>query len=251
MIDIYQYSHRPKPHWSLEALMTLRALPFVGNKFTCPCCGWRLRAFTYGGASLKIRDLGYCPRCNSKARHRRIWLFLKQKTNLFVDRLHVFHVSPNYCLSRRLINLPNLDYVAGDHGNHPNIRIKMNLNNSPVHSESFDVILCNHVLEHIIEDHKAIAELFRILKPGGWAVISVPINFDKNTYEDRTLITPEERSRAFGEPNHVRIYGYDFSNRLERSGFHVSLDLGKDLDQHTREIYGLRDNENIFYCTKD
>ncbi len=151
----------------IETLLTLRALLFVGNKYTCPCCGWNLRAFTHGGSSLRIRPLGYCPRCNSKARHRRWWLFLQQETNLFTGNLRLFQISPNYCLSRRFITLSNLDYVSGDLNNHRNVRIKMDLPATPIQSETFDAILCIHVLEHIQEDRKAIHQLFRILKPGG------------------------------------------------------------------------------------
>ncbi len=235
---------------SIEVFLAVRALLFVGTRYTCPCCGWRLRAFTHGGTSFKVRHLGYCPRCNSKARHRRIWLFLEQKTNLFLDRLRLFDVSPNYSLSRRFITFPNLEYVGVDCNKRLNTCIKMDLTATPIRSKTFDAILCFHVLEHIKEDRKAIRELFRVLKPGGWAAISAPIRFDQKTFEDPAITTPKERERAFGETVHVRIYGYDMIERLEECGFQVQLDLGKDVEQQTREKYGLRDDENIFYCTK-
>lgn len=235
---------------SIETLLTLRALLFIGNKYTCPCCGWKLRAFTHGGYSLKIRYLGYCPRCNSKARHRRWWLFLQQETNLFTDHLRLFQISPNYCLSRRFITLPNIDFVGGDLHNHRNIQIKMGLFATPILSEAFDAILCVHVLEHIQEDRKAIHELYRVLKPGGWAGISVPIRLDQRTYEDPSITLPAERERAFGETVHVRYYGYDLMDRLEEAGFRVKMYAGKEVDQLSRQRYGLRDDENIFFCTK-
>jgi SAM-dependent methyltransferase len=235
---------------SIETLLALRALLFLGNNYTCPCCGWRLRAFTHGGSSLRIRPLGYCPRCNSKARHRRWWLFLEQETNLFRDQLRLFHVSPNYCLSRRFSALPNIDYVGVDHNNHRNICIKMNLPATPLPPESFDAIICMHVLEHIPEDRQAIRELYRILKPGGWAGISMPVRLDQKTYEDPTITSPEERERAFGETVHVRYYGYDVVDRLEEVGFQVRMYPGKDVDRASRQRYGLRDDENIFFCRK-
>lgn len=234
----------------IETLLTLRALLFVGNKYTCPCCGWNLRAFTHGGSSLRIRPLGYCPRCNSKARHRRWWLFLQQQTNLFTEQLRLFQVSPNYCFSRRFRNLSNIEYVGVDLNNHRNIRVKMDLPATPFSSETFDAILCIHVLEHILDDRKAIQHLFRILKPGGWAGISVPIRLDQKTYEDPTITSPIERERAFGETVHVRYYGYDLMERLQEAGFTVKLYTGKDVDNSNRLKYGLRDDENIFYCTK-
>ena len=237
-------------HQLLEVLLAFRALLFVGTRYTCPCCGWRLRAFTHGGASVKVRHLGYCPRCNSKARHRRIWLYLEQRTNLFSDRLRLLHVSPKYGLSRRFTTLQNLDYVGVDPNARRNISIRMDLTATPVGSDTFDAIVCIHVLEHVQEDRKAIRELFRVLRPGGWAVVSAPIRLDQKTFEDPTLTTPEERDRAFGETVHVRIYGHDLIDRLEECGFQVQLDLGTGVEQQTREKYGLRDDENIFYCSK-
>ncbi len=197
-----------------------------------------------------MRHLGYCPRCNSKARHRRNWLYLEQKTNLFTDHLHLLHVSPKYSLSRRFVTMPNLEYVGVDFDNRPNTSIKLDLSMTPIRSDTFDAIICIHVLEHIQEDSKAIRELFRVLKPGGWAIISVPIRLDQKTFEDPTITTPEERERTFGETQHFRFYGYDLIDRLEECGFQAQLDLGKDVEQKTREKYGLRDDENIFYCTK-
>lgn len=93
-------------------------------------------------------------------------------------------------------------------------------------------------------------ELFRVLRPGGWVAISSPIRWDQETFEDPTITTPEERERAFGETVHVRIYGHDLKDRLEESGFEIQLDLGKQVEQHTRDKHGLRDDEDVFYCTK-
>ncbi len=137
-----------------------------------------------------------------------------------------------------------------DLNNHRNIRIKMDLPSTPVSSETFDAILCIHVLEHIQEDRKAIQQLFRILKPGGWAGISVPIRLEQKTYEDPAITSPAERERAFGETVHVRFYGYDLIDRLQEAGFMVKMHAGKDVDPTSRLKYGLREDENIFYCIK-
>jgi SAM-dependent methyltransferase len=105
------------------------------------------------------------------------------------------------------------------------------------------------LLEHIQEDRESIRGLFRVLRPGGWAVIGVPIRLDQATFEHPTVTAPEERERAFGETAHVRIYGHDLMDRLEECGFQVQLDSGKDVEQQTKQKNGLRDDENLFYCT--
>lgn len=250
MRNTYRIADLSLPLRWAEVLLAFRALLFVGTKYTCPCCGWRVRAFTKGGVTLKERHLSYCPRCNSKARHRRIWLFLKDKTNLFSDRLRLLHVSPKYSLSRRFIRMPNLDYVGVDLNERPNISVKMDLTATPIRSEAFDAVICVHVLEEILDDRKAMRELYRVMKSGGWALISVPTRIEQLTYEDPTIVTPDERQRAFGEVAHVRIYGHDLVDRLKECGFQVQVDLAKDVPQHIREKYGLRDDENIFYCLK-
>ncbi len=250
MTKILSRTHRAMPNWLLEVFLSLRALLFVGTKYTCPCCGWRLRAFTNGGTSFKVRALSYCPRCDSKARHRRDWLYLREETNLFSDRLRLFHVAPNYGLSRRFARMPNLDYVGVDIRPGRNIRLGMDLVAPPLLSGTFDAAICIHVLEHIRKDRQAMQEIYRLLKPGGWALISVPIRLNQETFEDPSVTSGKERKRLFGETGHVRYYGHDLAERLEECGFQVHLDLGKEVEQSTREKYGLRDDENIFFCTK-
>lgn len=199
---------------------------------------------------MRVRQLGYCPRCNSKARHRRWWLFLQAETNLYTDRLRLLHVSPNYCMSRRFIHFPNLDYVGVDLHHHRNILARMNLQEASLASDSFDAALCMHVLEHLPDDRAAMHELYRVLKPGGWAAVSTPIRLDQKTFEDPTITDPREREKAFGETVHVRYYGYDLQDRLEEAGFTVSLHLGNQVSVADQLTYGLRDDENIFLCTK-
>lgn len=250
MNHIFRYILKSNLLLWIEVFLLLRGLLFIGLKYTCPCCGWRFRTFTHGGASFKVRYLGYCPRCHAKSRHRRIWLFLEQKTNLFADPLRLLHISPEYCFSRRFRKMNNLDYIGADIDEYPNISIRMDLASTPIRSEILDAIVCIHVLEHIDDDRIAMKELFRVLKPGGWLVVSVPIKWDQKTYENPNIISSEERKLAFGETTHVRLYGYDFIDRLEECGFEVQTDLGKDVDGQTRERYGLLGDENIFYCKK-
>lgn len=234
----------------IELVLVLRGILFVGSRYTCPCCGWSVRAFTAGGASFRQRELSYCPRCNSKARHRRIWLFLEEHTNIFVDPLHLFEVAPKFSFARRLRNMSNLSYVTGGLRKDQENMMCMDLTAMPISSNSFDALICIHVLEEIVEDSFAMDEIFRVLKSGGWAVISVPTNMSEVTYEDSAIIAPQDRKRAFGESAHVRVYGYDLVDRLQSSGFTVMPDLAEDVPPSKRVRYGLRADENIFFCRK-
>lgn len=197
-----------------------------------------------------MRPNGYCPRCNSKARHRRDWLYLKEHTNLFRDSIRLLHVSPKYALARRLVKMRNVDFVGVDLDGRPHAQHPVDISEIPFESDSFDAIICIHVLEHVDKDRKAIAELFRVLKPGGWALISAPVDFDRLTYEDPTIVSPDERKKHFGEEQHVRIYGNDFADRLREPGFRVRIDRGVEIPSAQRNKFGLLDNENVFYCTK-
>lgn len=235
---------------AFEALLFFRGLLFIGNKVHCPCCGWSFRYFIKSGFSLKKRDRGYCPRCNAKARHRRNYLFLKEKTNLFQIDQRLLHVAPKYCLSRKFSRLANVDYIGIALENDFYINALMDVTNISSSPDSIDGIVCIHVLEHVVEDRKAIRELFRVLKPGGWASISVPIRFDQLTYEDPTVVTAEDREREFGEKDHVRIYGNDLTDRLQDAGFQVELHLAEDINPKVMEEFGLLNDENIFLVTK-
>lgn len=250
MIKSVRYNKLSIPLKVMEAVFFVRGLLFLGTRYTCPCCGWHIRAFNDGNAFLKKRTLSYCPRCNSKSRHRRIWLFLRNKTNLFMDPIKLFEVSPKVSFARRFTQLSNIQYLGADITLRPYISLKMDLTATALKAESFDAVLCIHVLEEIIEDRRAMDEIYRVLKPGGWAVVSVPTEMDRPTYEDASITNPKERKQAFGEPDHVRVYGYDLPDRLKESGFDVQLDLAQDIPQQTREKYGLRGDENIFYCIK-
>ncbi len=234
----------------LEMLLVLRAVFFLGRKYTCPCCGWHVRAFADAGTMFRERSLSYCPRCNSKARHRRIWLFLQKKTNLFAEPLRLLEVAPKYSFSRRFTAMPNLGYFAVDLIRRPHVSAIMDVTAMTIRSSSFDAALCVHVLEEIVDDRRAMGELYRVLKPGGWALITVPTRMDRKTYEDPAITDAVERERAFGEAAHVRIYGHDLVDRLEECGFRVKVDLAQDVPLETREKYGLRADENIFFCTR-
>jgi ubiquinone/menaquinone biosynthesis C-methylase UbiE len=116
---------------------------------------------------------------------------------------------------------------------------------------SFDAVLCNHVLEHVPDDRKALGEIFRVLKPGGWAILMVPLSSRAETDEDPTVVDPKERERRFGQDDHVRLYGQDYQARLEAAGFHVTMDhFARSLSDQDLRRYVLDANEVIPLCTK-
>ncbi len=146
--------------------------------------------------------------------------------------------------------MPAIEFVGVDLDGRPHVSHTVDITEIPFESNSYDAIICIHVLEHVENDRKAMDELYRVLKPGGWAVITVPIDFNRETYEDPSIIAPEERKKHFGEEQHVRFYGLDFAERLRACGFEVQLDRGEDVPLETKEQYGLLDDEHVFYCTK-
>jgi len=228
-----------------------RGILFLGWKHRCPCCGWHVRAFVDEGSIIKKTATGYCPRCNSKARHRRDWLYLQEKTDLLTGAKRVLEVAPWRSLSRCLQKERNIDFVGVDLKNAgPHVNTIGDIVDLPFANASFDVVICIHVLEHIQDDAKAISELYRILRPGGWALISVPLLLDQPTREDPSITDPMERERLFGEPSHVRYYGTDTSDRLSIAGFDVEQDLAAEIPAERRRRFALRDDENVFHCFK-
>ncbi len=215
----------------------------------CPICNYRGNFKSYRG-----RPAAHCNNCGSLERHRLVWLFWQRKTNLFDGQpKKMLHMAPESCFRYRLPKVPGLDYLSGDlNPSSMKAMRKLNLLNLGLASEHFDCIYCSHVLEHIHDDRTAMGELFRVLKPGGWAVLQVPLKLDANTFRDPKARTPQARKRAHGQHNHVRIYGeLDYGPRLQSVGFNVdpvlmSAELGADLVAR----YGLSSRERVYFCTK-
>lgn len=232
-----------------EVYFTLRGLLYTGNKFVCPCCGGHFSKFLTCGVIPRAN--AQCPKCGSLERHRLLWLYLKNKTNLFNEKLKVLHIAPEKIFQKTLKSLPNLDYTSADLSA-DFAMIKMDITSIQYEDNHFDVILCNHVLEHVMDDQKAMKELLRVLKPGGWAILQVPTDtkLDK-TFEDPQIVSPEERERSFGRFDHVRVYGRDYGDRLEQAGFTVKVDdYVRELEDDTMQRYRLA-SEDIYFCSKN
>ncbi len=191
--------------------------PLSKHPNQCVICN---KESTFRAYGIKKRDRAQCPHCYSLERHRTLCQYLKNHTNLFKDTLSVLHFSPNPIIAKILSAQPNLDYYTSDlQGNH--VRINLDITDIKLPYESFDIIICYHVLEHIVEDRIALLELHRILKPTGYALIQVPYHpVNQFTLEDKNVTSPKERLRLYGQSNHVRYYGQaDFEQRLTESGF--------------------------------
>jgi len=185
-------------------------------------------------------------------RHRFVWYFFKEKTNLFKkENIKILHVAPEKPFENQLKELVGKSYITADLFN-PDAMVKMDITNIQYPDESFNVIYCGHVLEHVPDDKKAMSELLRVLKKDGWAVLMVPVNSDK-TIEDPTLNNPKERLRLFGQEDHVRSYGPDFKDRLENTGFKVKVITPRDIltDEEIIRMGITKGAGDIFYCTKN
>jgi len=228
------------------------SLFYKGDNVKCTVCERSFSKFLsygYGDAHKKNR---LCPYCLSLERHRLLWLFLKNKTNIFNDTKKVLHIAPEQPFIKRFKETQKLTYITADLES-PIADVKTDIRDMNVfENDSFDVLICNHVLEHIDDEKKALSEILRILKPGAWAILQVPINYAlNNTFEDNSITDRKEREKIFGQYDHVRMYGKDYPERLRKAGFKVTED--KYINSFTSEeieLYKFDPHEIIYVCYK-
>ena len=243
------------------------AVKYKGSDYYCPYCGNSFSKLLPGGFDLpvlkekKVVGGGYrknmvCPRCYSTDRDRLIYLFMKEKTPVFTKPQKIFHVAPEGCIRVMLKELPNIDYKSGVkyyEGYYYDRQVNlMDVTELPFEDNLFDIVICNHVLEHIEDDKKAVGEIYRVLKPGGFAILQVPISLTlETTLEDPTITTPEEREKVFGQFDHVRLYGQDYPLLLQKKGFAVKRYSPFD-DMHQEELkkYALNPDELLYVAYK-
>jgi SAM-dependent methyltransferase len=180
-----------------------------------------------------------------------MWLFLKNKTNFFTDNLKLLHIAPELCFIKYFERMGNLKYITGDIES-PLAKIMMDVNKIPFDENTLDVVFCNHVMEHVEDDIKAMREIHRVLKPGGWAIIQSPVYlYLEKTLEDPSITDPLERERIYGQNDHMRKYGRDYSDRLRKGGFRVTEDnYLNELSNEVRKRYALPEEEIIYFCEK-
>ncbi len=246
--------------------LTTRGLYYKGSEYECPICDHHFRKMLPGGFDLKVikekkiigsglRDNNICPFCQSTDRDRLVYLYLNNETDIFQQKVKILHISPEPSLYNKIRKYSNIKYVTGTkyeegiyyHGNINSI----DLLELPYGDGEFDMVICNHVLEHIIDDTKAISEIYRVTSIGGSAILQVPIsNLLEATYEDSSITDEKLREDHFGQFDHVRIYGKDYKARLENVGFSVQLYFPTDKN-HNKNEFALNKNEKLYIAHKN
>ena len=218
---------------------------FRGKKYTDPIDDSNYSKFlSYGYKT--VRKNALCPGTLSLERHRLLWLYLDRETNFLSSNLKVLHVAPEQVFYKKFKKLKNWEYFTFDL-NSPIADIKGDLISTNFKDEYFDLIICNHVLEHIEDDKSALNEIYRILKYNGISILQVPMNVKrKNTFEDSSIKSKNEREKYFGQYDHVREYGLDFKDRVEQAGFKVEMiNYSKKISQDLVIKYGLMKDDLI------
>lgn len=226
------------------------ALVLRGTKFTDPIDGRSFKTFLPYGYG-KQRNNVLSPSTLSLERHRLLWLYLKNETDFFTAPKKLLHFAPEQAFYKRFRNLKNLDYTTTDLYS-PLADVKADICNLPFEDNSYDTILCNHVLEHIPDDTKAMQELYRVLKPGGMGIFQIPQDLSREiTFEDNSITDQKTRAEIFGQYDHVRVYGRDYFDKLRSIGFTVSeVNYTKQLEPELVTKYCLAPGEIIPVCFK-
>ena len=235
--------------------LSYTARPFLafflkGNTYTDPIDGKSFKSFLPYGYG-KQRDNALSPSTLSLERHRLLWLYLKNETEFFSAKKKVLHFAPEQAFYKRFRSMTNLDYTTSDL-NSPLADIKADICDLPFGDNDFDVIFCNHVLEHIPDDTKAMQELYRVLKSGGMGVFQIPQDLSRETtFEDDSITDKKERAKIFGQYDHVRVYGRDYFDKLRSVGFKVNeVDYTATLSEEDIKRYCLAKGEVIPLVSK-
>jgi SAM-dependent methyltransferase len=220
-----------------------------GNSVECPVCGSTFRKFLPYGVNSRSNVL--CPACLSLERHRLIWLYLQKQTDFLTKPRRVMHVAPEQCFYTRFRQYKHIDYVTADLES-PMADHHFDLHDIPFEGNSFDMILCNHVLEHVTDDRRVMSEFLRVLRPGGFAILQVPLEPNREeTFEDPSITDPRQREKYFGQKDHLRVYGRDYPNRLRECGFNVEeLPVSQTFSKDMVSRYRLAAGETLYIGLK-
>jgi predicted SAM-dependent methyltransferase len=242
----------PRP-WLIRLSYGVRpSLAFLlsGKGFLVPIDGKSYRMFLpYGYGNQRNNVLA--PGTLSLERHRLLWLYLQRETDLFSAKRRLLHFAPEQAFYQRFKKMPHLDYVTTDLYS-PLADVKADICQLPFEDNSFDMILCNHVLEHIPDDRKAMQELYRVLRPGGLGIFQIPQDKSRaTTFQDDSITDPKERAAIFGQYDHVRVYGVDYFDLLREVGFQVdAVDYTTQFSEEEIQKYGLAAGELLPVCRK-
>jgi SAM-dependent methyltransferase len=214
---------------------------YAGDTVACPCCEGSFRGFRQYAHELQ------CPRCGSLGRHRLLWLYLTRETTIVDRPTRVLHVAPEFALQRRLTRLPSVTYVSGDLTS-ALAGMRLDVCELPFADASFDLVLCSHVLEHVVDDRRAIAEIARVLDPGGTAIVLVPIGDRASTIDGRESVEDAVGRRV--RYGHVRSYGRDYVDRLAAAGLEVDArGYARELEPRLLRRYGIEPGERLYVCS--
>lgn len=235
------------------AFQKLSPILYAGSTYKDPINGKTYRKFLpYGYSGIAKRNNVLSPGTMSLERHRLMWLYLQNQTDFFTRKAKVLHIAPEQCFYKIFRAMDNLDYITGDY-NSPIADIHFDLHKAPFDDNSFDIVFCNHVLEHVENAEVCMKELYRIMKPGGWGIFQVPIDITRQeTYEDKSIVTPEDREIHYWQKDHVRLFGLDYADKLRAAGFEVKEDdYANQFSDADAEYYRIPKHEVIYLCRKN
>jgi SAM-dependent methyltransferase len=225
---------------------------YFGSTYTDPISGKSYRKLLPYGRGEHHRENALAPNSLSLERHRLMWLYLQKESNFFSgEPKEVLHIAPEYCFLKKFKAIKGMKYFTADL-NSPWADYHFDVHQIPFNDNKFDVIFCNHVLEHVENHQQVLKEFYRVMKPGGFGIFQVPIDNSRNiTYEDKSITSPAEREKHFWQADHVRLFGANYPEVLAEAGFKVKIyDYTKELPKSEYEKYALMPNELLYICFK-
>nr|WP_294858365.1 class I SAM-dependent methyltransferase [uncultured Fluviicola sp.] len=225
---------------------------YKGDKVECPVCERKFRKFLSYGSEVSHRENVLCPYDLTLERHRLMWLYLKRESNFFsAGSLKVLHIAPEQCFHKKFKNQKNIQYLTGDLVS-PIADLHFDLHQIPLEDNRFDVVFCNHVMEHVDDALKCMKELYRVMAPGAWGIMQVPQDTNREvTYEDWSITSPEDREKHFWQKDHVRLFGMDYPDWLRKAGFEVEIAFANNpISDEEIERFRLSKNEILYIVHK-
>ena len=225
----------------------IMGLAYIGRGRECPGCGCRRRRFLpYGYVT--SREDALCPRCLSLERHRMIWLWISRNSDLAESLPTLLHIAPEVSLMRHFRKMygKSKSYITADLES-PLADMHFDVQDIPLADGSVDVVICNHLFEHVADDRRAMREIYRIMRHGGWGIMLVPEDRSRaTTFEDDSIVDRDERTRLFGQYDHRRVYGRDYDERLREAGFEVErIAYATLLDDSERRLYAIGNDDMV------